>query len=118
MHYVCIENNIVTSILNYEPSVPESVSVVAISDSDQANIENYTHFFDVETETVIPLASDIIVQLEQEKLNAVRREFLNSTDWKILRHMRQKALNLATSLTDEEYLALEQQRNDAAAQII
>ena len=45
-------------------------------------------------------------------------EFLNSTDWKILRHIRQKALNITTSLSDVEYLQLEQQRQAAAARII
>jgi nitrogenase subunit NifH len=118
MHYVCIENNIVTSILNYEPSIPESVSVVIISDNDLKKIENQTHFFDVETQTVEPVADEIVAQKTQEKLNAVAREFLNSTDWQILRHLRQKALNIATTLTDDEYIALEQQRNDTAAQII
>ena len=118
MHYVCIENNTVTSILNYEPSIPESVSVVIISDNDLKKIENQTHFFDVETQTVKPVADEIVAQKEQEKLNAVEREFLNSTDWKILRHIRQKALNTTTTLTEAEYIALEQQRNDAALRIV
>jgi hypothetical protein len=118
MHYVCIENNIVTSILNYEPSVPESVSVVIISDDDLGNIENRTHFFDVETKTIKPVADEIIAQREQEKSNAVEREFLNSTDWQILRHLRQKALGTPTSLTEEQYLALEQLRSAAAARIV
>jgi hypothetical protein len=36
----------------------------------------------------------------------------------ILRNIRQKALNITTSLTDAEYLQLEQQRQAAAARII
>jgi len=60
----------------------------------------------------------ILAQKEQEKLNAVEREFLNSTDWKILRHLRQQALDLTTSLTEEQYLELEQQRQAAAARIV
>jgi hypothetical protein len=36
MHYVCIENNLVVSILSYQPSVPETVTVQEISD-EQAN---------------------------------------------------------------------------------
>jgi hypothetical protein len=118
MHYVCIEDNVIISILNYEPSVPESVTVVTITDEDQAQIENQTHFFDVETQTVKPVAAEILAQKEQDKLNAVEREFLNSTDWKILRHLRQKALDLTTSLTQEQYLELEQQRQAAAARIV
>jgi hypothetical protein len=50
----------------------------------------------------------------QELLNAVEREFLRSTDWQILRHIRQKSLNQTTSLTEDQYLTLEQQRADAA----
>jgi hypothetical protein len=118
MNYVCIEDNIVTSILNYEPSVPESVLVITISDDDLRNIENQTHFFDVETKTIKPVADEIIAQRAQEKLNAVEREFLNSTDWQILRHLRQKALGTSTSLTEEQYLALEQSRSAAADRIV
>ena len=118
MHYVCIEDNVIISILNYEPSVPESVTVVTITDEDSAQIENQTHFFDVETQTVKPVADEILAQKEQDKLNAVEREFLNSTDWKILRHLRQKSLDLTTSLTEEQYLDLEQQRQAAAARIV
>jgi hypothetical protein len=118
MHYVCIEDNVIISILNYEPSVPESVTVVTITNEDHAQIENQTHFFDVETQTVKPVADEILAQKEQDKLNAVEREFLNSTDWKILRHLRQKSLDLTTSLTQEQYLELEQQRQAAAARIV
>ena len=118
MHYVCIEDNIIISILNYEPTVPESVQIVSITDNEATAINNQTHFFDIETQTVKPVASEIVAQIEQEKLNAVEREFLNSTDWKILRHIRQKALNTTTTLTEAEYIALEQQRNDAALRIV
>ena len=118
MHYVCIEDNVIISILNYEPSVPKSVTVVTITDEDSVQIENQTHFFDVETQTVKPVADEILAQKEQDKLNAVEREFLNSTDWQILRHFRQQTLGMATSLTQEQYLELEQQRQAAAARIV
>lgn len=39
------------------------------------------------------------------------------TDWQVLRHIRQKALGVRTSLTEEEYLALELQRQDASTKI-
>lgn len=57
-------------------------------------------------------------KLEQEKVNAEAEKFLADTDFKVLRHIRQKALAVATSLTEEEYLALEQARHDAALRII
>ena len=61
---------------------------------------------------------DITSQLEQERINAEAQAFLSSTDFKVMRHIRQKALGQELSLSEEEYLALEQQRSDAAARII
>lgn len=118
MHYVCIENELVIGIQNYEPAVPNTVSVVGITDEQHKQIMDQTHRFDVLTKTVIPVNSTELALREQEKLNAVEREFLNSTDWKVMRHIRQKALGIPTSLTEAQYLELEQQRQAAAARIV
>ena len=104
--------------MNYEPSAPESITVVTITDVEEKSIRDQTHTFDISTKSVVPVASSITAQKEQEKANGLEKEFLNSTDWKILRHLRQKALAVTTSMTESEYLALEQQRQDAAARII
>lgn len=118
MHYVCIENNIIVSILNYSPNVPRSVAVYEITD-DQANqIAAQTHYFDIPSKTVKPVDASITAQKAKDLANGIEREFLNSTDWKILRHIRQKALNVPTSLSDAEYIELEQQRQAAAARIV
>lgn len=118
MYYVCIENEKVVGIQSYEPSVPSGILVVTITDDQHKQIMDQTHRFDIATKTVVPINSSEIAQREQEKLNAVEREFLNSTDWKIMRHIRQKALSIPTSLTEEQYLELEQQRQAAAARIV
>ena len=118
MHYVCIENNTVISILNYEPSVPATVTVSSITDEEYTSIEGQTHYFDVASNSVLLMSSEITAQKETELANGTEREYLNSTDWKVLRHIRQKALGITTSLTEEEYLTLEQQREDAAARIV
>jgi hypothetical protein len=118
MHYVCIENNQVTGIQSYEPAVPSTVSVVTITDQQHQQILDQTHGFDVSSRTVVAVDAAILAEKEQYRLNGLEREFLNSTDWKILRHLRQKALNVPTSLTDAQYLALEQQRQAAAARIV
>lgn len=55
-------------------------------------------------------------QAEQESCQALQR--LVSTDYKVLRHIRQQALNIPTTLTQEEYLTLEHQRNDASLKVI
>jgi hypothetical protein len=117
MYYVCIENNQLTAILGYEPSVPSSVSIVTITDNQHSQIMAQTHYFDVASRVVTAVAAEITAQQATAVANGQEREFLNSTDWKILRHIRQKALNIATSLSDVEYIQLEQQREAAAARI-
>jgi len=117
MHYVCIENNLVVSILSYQPNVPSSVAVVEITDAQAAQIAAQTHYFDLASKSVAAVASSVTAQRATDIANGQEREFLNSTDWKVLRHIRQKALNIPTSLSDAEYLQLEQQRQAAAARI-
>jgi hypothetical protein len=118
MHYVCIENNKIISILNYAPNVPQSVLVIDIPDADAENIRNQTHYFDVATRSVQPVAKDVLDKKSVELKNAVEREYLSSTDWMVLRHIRQKALGISTSLSDAEYVDLEQKRNAAASRIV
>lgn len=118
MYYVSIENNQITGVQSYEPAVPNTVSVITITDTEYEQIMTQTHRFDVVTRSVIAVDQIVIDQRERDRLNGIEREFLNSTDWKILRHIRQKALNIPTSLTDAEYLELEQQRTQAASRII
>jgi len=118
MHYVCIEDSKIISILSYQPNVPSSVTVVEISDAQANQITAQTHYFDIIDSTVKAVDSAITMQKAKDLSNAQEREFLNSTDWKVLRHLRQKALNITTSLSDAEYLQLEQQRQAAAARII
>jgi hypothetical protein len=118
MHYVCIEENKIISILSYSPAVPSTVSVYEITDQQAEQIKDQTHYFDINSETLQPVESSITAEKEQYRLNGIEREFLNSTDWKILRHLRQKALNVPTTLTDAQYLELEQQRQAAAARIV
>jgi len=118
MHYVCIENNLVVSVLNYHPNVPSSVTMVEITDTQAAQIAAQTHYFDVASKSVAAVAAGVSAQRATDVANGQEREFLNSTDWKILRHIRQKALNIATSLSDADYIQLEQQREAAAARVV
>jgi hypothetical protein len=116
--FVCIENNEVVSVLSYEPTVPETVDVVKITEDEFSLINSQTHYFDLVTRTVVPLPAADLDKKQQEKDNVVPREFLNSTDWQVLRHIRQTALGIPTSLTEEQYLELENQRQNAANSII
>lgn len=77
----------------------------------------------VTEEYVIPAEYFITVeniadQVRQDQINKESLEFLASTDWMILRHLRQKALSQKTSLTEAEYLQLEQERANVASRVV
>lgn len=54
----------------------------------------------------------------QEKVNAEAQKFLDSSDWKVLRHRDQQELGLATSLSSEEFQELLRQRQMARDRIV
>jgi hypothetical protein len=117
MYYVCVENNQITAILNYQPNTPNGVQVTSITDQQYGQIISDTHYFDTTTNTVCELSTEQVLAKSTYTSNSVHREFLNRTDWKILRHLREKALEIPTSLSEQEYLELEQQRQAAADSI-
>lgn len=118
MHYVCVEENKVTSVLNYKPTVPASVAVVEISDEQYQLLLDGNHFFDTDIMGISPLSDQIIQGNKLIDENAEKREYLRSTDWMVLRHVREKALGLETSLTEDKYLQLEKKRQDTADSIV
>ena len=115
--YVCIENNAIVSIMEYEPNVPSSIAVVKITDKEYKTIQDRTHYFDVSSKSVISLPSAVLLDQQNQKDNLIARNLLTTTDWKVMRHIREKALGLTTTLSDSEYIVLEQQRHTAASSI-
>ena len=123
MYYIVIEDGKISSVLNYEPNVPETHTVVEISDAEHESIVTAkTHYFDL-TDNTVKSYSQIYLDTEAAKeaqriANAEKRKFLSESDWKVMRHLREKALEQTTSLTDQQYLDLEQARATAAAAIV
>lgn len=117
MYYVCIENNKVCSILNYQPNVPATVTVHEITDTEYATLNNRLHWFNTVTLQVESLPDTELEKENQLALASSLRVFLQETDWKVLRHLRETALGIQTSLSESEYIALEQQRQQTAKQI-
>jgi hypothetical protein len=123
MYYIVIENGEISSILNYEPNVPETHTVVEISNAEYESIVTAkTHYFDLTDNTVKSYSQthlDTEVAKETQRIaNAEKRKFLAQSDWKVMRHIREKALGQTTTLTDQQYLDLEQARATAAAAIV
>jgi len=50
------------------------------------------------------------IEKSQEQINDEARQFLADTDWKITRHKEQVEMNIETSMTDQEYITLLQER--------
>ena len=116
-YYYCIENQQLISILDYEPSVPDSVTVVDISPEHHHKIQSREWCFDIDQKRAVPMPDRRLTQIAVDQQNQDSRAFLQSTDWKILRHLRQQTLGLPTSLTHDQYIELERQREDAARAI-
>jgi hypothetical protein len=94
---------------------------VECTETDKANYFSGTHYFDEKLKKVVSkpkIELDTIKQHQDANIkNKTLLKFLADTDWKVLRHIREKALNLPTSLSDSEYIALEKSRHDAATEI-
>lgn len=61
---------------------------------------------------------DITNQTLLAKESSDALNLLANSDYKVLRHLRQKALNIATTLTEEQYIQLEQFRHEASLKVI
>jgi NAD-specific glutamate dehydrogenase len=59
-----------------------------------------------------------IVDAQAEVDSEEALKFLNETDYKVLRHLGQKALNISTTLTEQEYLDLEAERQSARSKVL
>jgi hypothetical protein len=117
MYYVCVENKRVANILNYKPNAPESVKVIEITTEEHALMVEGTHLFDCEKEKVVQLSGDLLERRQKILKMRSGRSFLQETDWKVLRHIREKALGMETTMTEEEYIALEMERHEVAKKL-
>jgi len=94
---------------------------VECTEIDKVNYFAGTHYFDETLKKVVSKSKSVLDEIKQkqdtDRKNRTLLKFLADTDWKILRHIREKALNLPTSLSDSEYIVLEKSRHDAAAAI-
>lgn len=117
MHYVCIEDDRVVNVLDYVPEVPNTVTVVEINEADYHLLISRSHYFDIPSKTVQPYSAEVIDARAQQQQNREYQQMLVDSDWQVLRHIRQKALGVPTSLSEAEYLDLELRRNQAANSI-
>jgi hypothetical protein len=119
MYYLCIENDQITSVSTVKPNTPESILVVEVTEEEYELVcSKQTHKYDKILKKIVIKSDAELQPLIQTDTNRKARAFLKSTDWKVLRHIREKSLGQPTTLSDAEYLALEQERQQAADSIV
>ena len=114
MFYACVEDGTLISVMSYPPTVPSTVRVIPITDQDHELLTQGDHYFDTVSGQVLARPDQHRQEVIQQETQRRDRAFLRDTDWKVLRHLRERALGIETSLTHEQYLALEQQRHTRA----
>ena len=115
MYYVCIENKEVTSIVDYEPSVPSTVTLDKITQSKYNSIMAGKSYYDTDKGEVVKIPANEI-KSEEKSIKALK--FLNDTDWKVLRHIREKELGIESTLSSAEYIKLEKERHKQSQLVI
>jgi hypothetical protein len=61
---------------------------------------------------------ELTLEEQQNITNEASKKYLNETDWLVLRHQGQLALGISTSLSQEAYLELESNRQNARDSIV
>lgn len=64
------------------------------------------------------VTSEKLEEINQIIINLEARKFLNDTDWKVIRHRDQVNLGITTSLSNDEFLELLNQRQEARDKVV
>lgn len=116
--YVLVEDSRVIGIIDYKPNTPDSVTVYPIPKEDHDSIMGQTHFFDPVTGKVTPVAPAFTNRRLAIAARDDGKAYLQETDWIVMRHIREIALGFPTTLSNDEYIALETKRHTVAKALI
>lgn len=117
MFYACVEDSQVISIVDYKPKVPGTVLVFEISEIEKNSIEAGDLVFDNQAMGFRAVGDAESTVIKDRNTANRTRMYLIDTDWMVLRHIREQALGIETTLSQEEYLQLELDRQRAAKAI-
>lgn len=81
----------------------DSINIV----DNQIHSWNFTNIPQPSMEELLALEAQATAKLNNQVLKKEAEAFFKEADWKRMRHISQKALGITTSLSDEEYLAME-----------
>lgn len=116
MKYIIVQNN--TILYQYEADQPQVFG-------GEWSAE-YSQHLEVDPSIQFPKLVDGVVVEDEEKRQQHEAQiqsqealnFLNTTDWKVIRHRDQQALGLSTSITEEQFQELLEQRQKARDSIL
>lgn len=76
-------------------------------------VTKYKRLHDGQGNPYTEVESVVTTNKTQSQINEEAQHFLDETDWKVWRHVDEKNAGVATSLTQEEYDDLFQERQEA-----
>ncbi|MEE3350451.1 MAG: hypothetical protein VZR09_10485 [Candidatus Gastranaerophilaceae bacterium] len=123
MNYLLIENGQLVGVCDYEPNIGEDdIQVIPYSGNIPRERILYINGKIEDSENYVFLNSKYVRKTKAItsliNTNEEAKNYLNKTDWLVIRHRDQLALGQTTSLTNEQYLDLLTKRQAARERVV
>ena len=123
MNYLLIENEKLVGVCDYEPNVGEDdIQVITYSGSIPRERILYINGKIEDSDNYVFLNGKYVRKTKAItnliNTNEEAKNYLNDTDWLVIRHRDQLALGQTTSLTNEQYLDLLAKRQAARERVV
>ena len=123
MNYLLIENEKLVGVCDYEPTVGEDdIQVITYSGSIPRERILYINGKIEDSDNYVFLNGKYVRKTKAItnliNTNEEAKNYLNDTDWLVIRHRDQLALGQTTSLTNEQYLDLLAKRQAARERVV
>ncbi len=123
MNYLLIENEQLVGVCDYEPNIGEDdIQVITYSGNIPRERILYINGKIVDSNNYVFINGNYVKRTKAIetllKTNEESKNYLNDTDWMVIRHRDQLALGQTTSLTDEQYLDLLTKRQAARERVV
>ena len=123
MNYLLIENEQLVGVCDYEPNIGEdNIRVITYSGNIPRERILYINGKIEDSDNYVFLNGKYVRKTKAItsfiNTNEEAKNYLNKTDWLVIRHRDQLALGQTTSLTDEQYLDLLTKRQAARERVV
>lgn len=123
MNYLLIENEELVGVCDYEPNTGEDdIKVIKYSGNIPPERILYLDGKIVDSNDYVFVNNKYVKKTkavtELLNTNAEAKTYLEDTDWLVIRHRDQLAMNQQTSLTDAQYLDLLNKRQAARERVV